>query len=196
MEDTRRKRTPKRTEPQTRSEFIVTRWRRLGRPAVGARELSAIQAALQKQPGNGFVESPAAIARVLADEGAELRHPEVIECDAAWRAAHIDQLAKREPTDPAEALTLAQSKELIEKLERLRSESAAGEIQRIRSIAIKARETAQRHARRKALSQTQRAEQIEIAEWLGVWIKTPNLFKDWLELRLRSVEFRSRFPTE
>ena len=36
-----------------------------------------------------------------------------------------------------------------------------------------------------------RAEQAEIAEWLKVWIQTPILFADWLELRRRSPAPRS-----
>jgi hypothetical protein len=197
MEETRRKRSPKGLGPQTRNELIIARWERLGRPALGARELTGIQAHLQKQLGKEAVESPAAIARVLADEGAELRHPEVIECDALWRAEHIrngtPQLAEIDSSVQGEALTMNQAEDLIKELEEKRTQFDAGDLQSLRSIAIEARETAQRHARRKSLDSIKRAEQHEIAEWLGVWIKTPSLFTDWLELRRRSAEFREKF---
>ena len=199
MEETRRKRSPKGPEPQTRNELIVARWKGLGRPALGASELTDIQAHLQKQLGKGAVESPAAIARVLADEGAELRHPEVIECDALWRAEHIrngtPQFAEIDSVQGA-ALTMKQAEDLIQKLEEKRAQSDPGDLQSLRSIAIEAKETAQRNARRKSLDLTKRAEQQEIAEWLGVWIKTPSLFADWLELRRRSAEFREKFQIE
>ena len=91
-------------------------------------------------------------------------------------------------------MTLAAVEPFIEKLEQLARDKA--DIQRLRSVAIEARKTAQLEARRKSLSESQRNEQIEIAEWLGVWIKTPRLFKDWLELRRRSPEFKGKFPSE
>src|ERR1700704_5519155 len=82
------------SKARTKRELIVTAWDDLGRIKVGASELRKIQSAVRDQFGAGAVESPAAIARVLADEGAELRHPEVIELDARWRAAEIKRKSK------------------------------------------------------------------------------------------------------
>lgn len=197
MEMKRRKRSPKGAEQRTPRQLIVARWKRLGRPAVGARELSAIQADLLRQFGNGAVESPAAIARLLADEGAELRHPEVIECDALWRTEQMrveaQPFSEIDSSAPG-ALTLTDAEDLIKKLEERRIQANPTDAQGLRSIAIDCRDTAQRNARRKTLDPIKRAEQYEIAEWLGVWIKTPTLFADWLELRRRSAEFKKKFP--
>jgi hypothetical protein len=195
MEETRRKRSSKQHEPVSRDELIVARWNALSCPAVGAQELSAIQAELNKQLGSSAVNSPAAIARVLADAGAKLRHPEVIECDALWRAEQIPEAPQSSELFEV-ALNLTQAEALIEELERRRIKADPSEAQGIRAIAIEARETAQRHSRGRSLDQLQKSEQQEIAEWLGVWIKTPSLFRDWLELRRRSPEFRGKFPTE
>src|SRR5436853_6319695 len=76
-------------------ELIVSTWQRLECPRVGARELREIQSELRNQFGAGGVQSPASIARVLADVGAELKHPEVIEYDAEWRQAQLENDAKR-----------------------------------------------------------------------------------------------------
>lgn len=197
MEMTRRKRSPKGREQRTPRQLIIARWNRLGRPALGTRELSAIQGHLQKQLGNVAVESPAAIARVLADEGAELRHPEVIECDALWRAERIRvEAPQSSEIDSSSPLTLTAAEDLIKRLELKRVQANPADAQGLRSIAIEARETAQRQAGRKTLDPIKRAEQHEIAEWLGVWIKTPSLFADWLELRRRADEFKKKFPVE
>ena len=48
-------------------------------------------------------------------------------------------------------------------------------------------------ARDRKLSLEERAEQEEIVEWLKVWIQTPSLFADWLELRRRSTDFQKKF---
>src|SRR5713226_7754818 len=78
------------SKARTKRELIITAWDDLGRIRVGASELRKIQSSIHDQFGAGAVESPAAIARVLADAGAELRHPEVIEFDARWREAKIE----------------------------------------------------------------------------------------------------------
>jgi hypothetical protein len=69
-------------------------------------------------------------------------------------------------------------------------------LQRARKIAVDARQVVESLAKNPALDQLTRTEQAEIAEWLAVWIQTPNLFREWLELRRRSAEFRNQFLTE
>jgi len=67
--------------------LIVSTWKALGETAIGEEELLAIQSAVAASMNEDQLLSPAAIARELAREGAELRHPEIIECDARWRAS-------------------------------------------------------------------------------------------------------------
>jgi hypothetical protein len=187
-EVTRGKRPSAKTA-ETKRELIVAHWNRLRQPGVGAAELKAIQEKLAKHHANDS-ESPTAIARVLADEGAELRHPEVIEFDAQWREQRI-KLQMRE-FDSLEPLTFERAELFIKRCERARK-CYDVDITQVRNSAIDARNKAQLLAGRKSLSEAKRAEQLEIAEWLGVWIKTPVLFADWLELRRRSEEFRRKF---
>src|SRR6266566_3662310 len=78
----------------SRREAIVSEWRRLGATSVGTDELLRIQQAISEALGKHAVESPATIARELAQEGAELRHPEIIDCDARWREAQIGNQLK------------------------------------------------------------------------------------------------------
>src|SRR6266849_3039848 len=108
----------------TRRELTVEVWVGLGRAAVGENELREIQRAIAKRFGAGAVDSPATIARLLADEGAELRHPEIIEFDARWRQAQIEKSAADfsvfDRFDPLKPLRLKQAEALIRKLEKLR----------------------------------------------------------------------------
>jgi hypothetical protein len=189
------------SKPRTKRELIITAWDDLGRLEVGASELRKIQNSIREEFGAGAVESPAAIARVLADEGAELRHPQVIEFDARWREAKIKKEAKRfgrlEAYAAGRPLRLQQAEAFIRKLEWLRNDSVRTgdktEWKRAQKIAVDARQLAHSKARNRTLDQTTRAEQAEIAEWLAVWIQTPKLFAEWLELRRRSAEFREKF---
>jgi len=188
---------------RTKRGLIIEAWDRLGRAMVGEHELREIQGSVRNQFGASADESPAAIARVLADEGAELRHPEVIEFDARWREAKIEkdsgQLKGLDELLAGKPLRLRKAEALIKKLERLRQRAEnddQSEARQARSMAISGRQTAELLAKDKELNELQRAEQTEIAEWFKVWIQTPMLFADWLELRRRSPEFRKKFAVK
>lgn len=188
------------SKARTKRELIITAWDDLGRTMVGASELRKIQSAIREQFGAGAVESPAAIARVLADEGAELRHPEVIEFDARWREAEIKRKSKELGSgedSKGKPLRLKQAEALIKRLERMRNRSEQtgdnAARQHARATAIEARQVAASLARDRTLDQVIRVEQAEIAEWLAVWLQTPKLFAEWIDLRRRSPDFREKF---
>lgn len=189
------------TEARTRHELTIDVWVGSGSTVVGENELREIQRAIAQRFGAGAVDSPASIARLLADAGAELRHPEIIEFDARWRAAQIEKDAAAfsvfDRFDPAKPLRLKQVEALIRKLETLRRGlERAGDAQPLKNFraeAVVARETVQSLARSEKLSERARREQVEISEWLSIWIRTPTLFAGWLELRQRSADFQQRF---
>jgi hypothetical protein len=62
-------------------------------------------------------------------------------------------------------------------------------------MAANGRQIAESLAKDQTLNQTQRDEQAEIVAWLKVWIQTPGLFADWLELRRRSPDFQKKFSS-
>ena len=185
----------------SRRAVMVTEWRRLGAASIGTDELVRIQQAISQAFGEHVVESPASIARELALEGAALRHPEIIECDARWREAQIDNqlktFSKVGVLQTDQPLRLKQAESLIKKLERLsgRLERTRDrrQLAKLRSLAIDARRTAVARAKDTSLPNALRHEQAEIAEWLMVWLETPNLFQQWVELRKSSPAFKEKF---
>src|SRR5690349_17661767 len=110
-----------------RHETIVCAWQALGRVSAGADELASIQQTL----GDETI-SPAAIARELARAGVELRHPEVINCDARWRAAHLERQASVfagiRLLQSSSPLELKDAEIALAELERLRCAFAEDEI--------------------------------------------------------------------
>lgn len=185
-------------------ELVISIWRRLGEPQVGELALRKIQSAMSEAFGHEGVLSPAAIARILADEDAELRHPEIIELDASWRESQLEREGEKLRTlsawSPEDQLRLKQAESLIKKLEKLRARfERAGDdetLRQIRTLAISARQAARSRSESKVLAEAERVEQLEIAEWFGIWLQTPNLFTQWLELRKSSPDFRKRFARE
>jgi len=170
-------------------------------PQIGSAELRRIQKTQDDVLGRNEQISPAAIARILADEGAELRHPEIIESDALWREAQIENEAKalRRVRDliSETPLRLKDAEALIGKLERMLSRAERqgddGAAAEARELAIEGRQAAVSRSKNRSLSETVRAEQAEISEWLRIWLQTPKLFQEWLELRKSSPDFRRKF---
>ncbi len=180
-----------------RRAAVVELWMQLGKPRVDARLLEIIQARLAEAIENHGL-GPAAVARMLADEGAELKHPEIIEIDAEWREARIETKAKElVRLSSPQVMTLVTAEKFIDELEQMRKQFDLNEdrpaLAQLRTIGSDSRRLAESIARNRLAEQTVRDEQAEIAEWLKVWLQTPALFKDWLELRRRSDEFRARF---
>ena len=183
------------------SEFIVKLWLELGRPPVDALILENVQRQLAKSSEDPAI-SPAEVARLLADEGAELRHPEIIESDVRWREllvnSRMDKFAAVEPLSSGARLNIQDAGVLISKMEKLRQEFERDtdntQLQELRTLAAEARQRAEALGRNRKLDETVRSVQAEVAEWLKVWLQTPALFENWLELRRRSEEFRSKFP--
>jgi hypothetical protein len=196
MEGTQSKSRDRQPVSRTKRELIVKAWESLGRAAIGEKELGEIQRAVRDHSGEDG-ESPAAIARVLADEGAELRHPEVIEFDARWREAKMESESRRfkglEALLTGKPLRLNRAEALIAKLEQLRRSGDKQAEKEARRLAVSGRQLAELRVKDRKLDRLQRAEQAEISEWLKVWIQTPSLFGDWLELRRRSPEFQKKF---
>jgi len=182
---------------RTKRDLMIEVWEHLDCESVGAAELETIESVVRERFGDGAVESPAIVARLLADEGAELRHAEVLELDTRYRA-----------TDPYEAMfrnvlkfsTFAQAAASIKNLENLRREFARKKdqegLRRAHETALKGKQRAQMIARNRNVDEKKRDEKAEIAEWFTVWLKQPEVFNDWLELRQRSKDFRKRFASE
>ena len=180
------------------TELIVATWIRLDRPAVNGEVLATIQRAVVTESAP---LSPAAIARALAEAGAELKHPDVIESDTTWRQAQFDLEARSLQAFPelmlSGFLTLKNAEPVINRLEeaRLALESSRDEeeLQRLKAFVIEKRDAVEKRSRNRNLPVSVRREQGEILEWLRVWLQTPNLFADWISLRKQSPQFRAIF---
>ncbi|HEX8336445.1 MAG TPA: hypothetical protein VF621_06925 [Pyrinomonadaceae bacterium] len=181
-------------QSRTKRELMIEVWEHLDCESVGAKELEAVREAVRERFGEGAVESPARVARVLADEGAELRHAEVLEMDARWRTQ-----------DPYDAVfrnvlkfsTFEEAAASIRRLDNLRKQfRRKGDkegLRRVQETVLKGKQRAQMIARNQSVNERKRAEKAEMAEWFTVWLNQPEIFEDWLALRLTSKDFRARF---
>lgn len=177
----------------TKLELVLATWEALDCESVGARELEQIQRAVAQHFGAGAIESPAALARIVADEGAHLRHPEVLEFDARWRESKLAESAAANLS----FATFAEAVRSLQAVEKLRRELSGNQdlkgLRDLRDAVLKSKQDRALVAGSMVLSEAERSVAKEIAGWMGVWLRTPDLFADWLDLRRASTQFRKRF---
>jgi len=175
---------------RTKHGLIIEVWEALDCESVGARELKQIQKVIRQKFGAGSMDSPASIARTVADEGAVLRHPEVLSLDTEWRERELSALIS---PDELNFSGLAEASASIKKLETLRRKfkqnSEQQQLGRLSEMTLKFKQDALGWARSKTVERQKRLEAKEIAQWLTVWLQSPDIFEDWLTLRQRSPEF-------
>jgi hypothetical protein len=165
--------------------LIVEVWEESGSEVVRAAELSLIQDALVERFGSG--SSPASIARVLADHGARLGHPEILQADARWR----EQQRLFTPDDLAFD-TIHAANAFIEKLEQLRK---SHDQQALRQSVQLIKHELDLLITVPTIPASRRAVAREVSQWLTVWLQNPQIFTEWLDLRRSTSEFQELFGT-
>lgn len=170
-------------------QFILEVWERMETDTVGAAEISRIQEAIAESLSSDSHEviqiSPASIARILADEGAPLRHPEILEADLRWRE-HQEMISL-----PGELNDLSLVQQVLSFIER----TQCGEFEN--------KESARKHMRQMALKLKSEFELIathrndlegeifkEFSQWLKVFLETPEIARDWVALRIETPEYK------
>lgn len=167
---------------RTQELLIIDVWKPMDKEVVGAPELESIQETIAERFGTSV--NPASIARALADHGVRLGHPEILQTDLHWRERN--QLFTPEELtfgtiDAANALI-----EKIQSLQHLENERLRHEVRQFKTELdlLAANEKAQN----RELAQ-------EVAQWLVIWLQTPQIFSEWLSLRRATSDFQARFSS-
>ena len=166
-----------------KQESIIELWAEIGTDAAGAAELEQIQQALVERFGAQGCESPAVIARTLADNGVRLKHPEILEADVRWREREAFSLF----TEDLNFSSIDAALVWVEKL------CASPQGSEIRGFVLQLKAELELTATSRQVALPERLIAAEVAQWLTVWLQNPAIFADWLALRRESVEFRDRF---
>ena len=179
---------------RTKNDLIIEVWESLDCENVGAKEIIAIETAVREQFGQSAVDQPMRIARLLADEGAELRHSEILALDVERRL--------ESPYEPMFRNILKfsdfkQALNSIRNLENLRRKFQAEKdkegLRHVREVGQKGKRRAQMISKNEKVEERNRAEKAEIAEWFTLWLQSPEIFENWVTLRQNSKDFKERF---
>jgi hypothetical protein len=173
---------------------MIEVWEKLDCETVGAAEIEAIEEAVSAHFGEAAVESPMRIARILADEGAALRHAEIMQL---WVKRFEDRPHEAEFRNLINTGDLDLAERSIRRAENLRKKFVSNNdkdgLRQLRDEVIDVKSRLQRESRNKKLPAAHRHIYAEITEWLTLWLQSPEIFDGWLLLRKRSSEFKRRF---
>ena len=167
--------------------FRTHRWERVGRE-----EISTLEAELRRALGLAGKTSFSYVANVLREAGVRVDYEDRyvnpwMEEPYAGRLKGMLQFG-----DLAAAEVLLRQLDAIYR-EYLQAADRVGK-QLVRSLIVKGKERAASLAASPRVGRERRQQKQEIATWFRVWLETPDLFFDWLELRKQSEEFLRLFP--
>ncbi len=184
-------------QAKTKDELIIEVWEKLDCENVGAAEIEAIEIAVADKFGAAAVDSPMVLARLLADEGAELRHSEIMRL---WVDRNTDRPYEAALRNILRLSDFRSALKTIRDLENLRrkfiAENDKEGLSLVRETALRGKLELSAAAKKPRLDDRARLVQAEISQWLSVWLQTPEFFTDWVELRQRSVDFVERLGPE
>ncbi len=181
-------------QSRTKNDLIIEVWEKLDCESIGAVEIEAIETVVGEQYGRGAIDNPMRIARLLADEGADLRHSEIMELYIARASDRPYEAAFRDVVNINGFRSAQRSIKNLEALRRKyqRDNDKEG-LRLVREAALNGKLAAAETAERERVDPSIRQINAEIAQWFTVWMQTPEVFDDWFDLRQRSGDFIDKF---
>ncbi len=179
---------------RTKTDLIIEVWEKLDCESVGASEIEAIETVVADEYGESAVDSPMVMARLLADEGAELRHSEIMKLYVGRASVRPYDAALRNIVRIDDLNSAFVSIRNLENL-RLKYTKAKDKegLRLVREAALTGTRTASENAENKTFDPAKQHVNREIAQWLTHWLQTPEVFETWVTLRKRSPEFVEKF---
>ena len=177
----------------TKREMVLEIYDREALGEVTAEEIAIINQALVEEYGEGGAMEPTEIARILHDEDLPIRFEQIFRMGS--------------PTEKYENLvvgfnaygTLEEAEKTLWRINELYREfQQSGDrtgVRFVRRAALRMKKQTTALLQSHKLTERQRAEMGEIAEWVTVWLQTPDIFAQWLELRKAAAAYKNLFET-
>ncbi len=178
----------------TKQEMVLEIYDREAMGEVTAREIGIINQALIAEYGEGGAMQPAEIARILNLEELPVRFDQIFRMDS--------------PTEKYESLfrgltdcgTLDEAEATLRRIDELfREFQQAGDRTGVRfaqSAALRLKQQTAALSQSPKLTDRQRDEMGEVTQWLVIWLQTPGVFAQWLELRKATTAYKSLFQAK
>ena len=165
---------------KTKRQFVIDLLAELRFDRIAAAEVKRVNEQLVLQYGPGGRSSPSEIGQLAEEAGYEVDMLTLsgMGKDDAYDA-DFDHVLKFGDLGSAKKSILA----LDGLLKKYRAANDKLGENKVLQEARRGRHWASVMSKNKKVSESKRAEKAEIAEWFGLWLRTPDLFETWIELR-------------
>jgi hypothetical protein len=174
---------------QTKKELILQTAREIGAQRFTPAEIEQLRRKLIAEHGEEAKTGSEYIADVLKGAGMKVVLSLQEEAEDQYEEEFEDLLHFKTLGDAE--VSIMRLDELMRKFQ-AHSERAA--VERVLNVARLGKRRAEMIARNAKVEKQKRAEKEEIANWFRIWLETPDVFFDWLDVRKQSAEFHAKFP--
>ncbi len=174
------------SEQLTKKKQILETARSLGTAKFTPAEIEQVRRRLLAQFGEAGKTSADYIAAVLQQAGLRVLLSRRADTDEQYEEQFHD-LLHFSTLDEAEMCIVR----LDELLRKFREEGEPAAVERVLEVGRLGRRRAEMIARNRKVEELKRAEKQEIAKWFAMWLATPEIFFDWLEVRKQTAEYQS-----
>ena len=171
----------------SKKQIILEYCRAKALERIGPEEIRALENELRVRLGSNRHTSPSYVASVLRAAGKNVEYYDRFATPSMEEpyASRLRNLLQFHDFESAED-SLRKLDEIYREYREASDRTGTG---LVRSLLQKGKLRAGSLAANPRVSPDKRAEKREIATWFRIWLETPELFFDWLELRKASEEF-------
>ncbi len=174
---------------RTKKELILEVAREIGAQQYTPAEIDQLRRRLIAEHGEDGKTGNDYIADVLKNAGIKVVLTLQEEAEEQYEEEFEDLLHFKTLEDAE--VSIMRLDELMRKFQAHGEHSA---VERVLNVARLGKRRAEMIARNPKVEAPKRAEKVEIASWFRIWLETPDVFFDWLDVRKQSPEFRAQFP--
>jgi hypothetical protein len=174
---------------KTKKELILETAREIGAQQFTPAEIDQLRRKLIAEHGEEGKTGNDYIADVLKSAGFKVALSLQEEAEDQYEEEFEDLLHFKTLGDAE--VSIMRLDELMRKF-KAHDESAA--VERVLNVARLGKRRAEMIARNPKVEKPKRDEKTEIANWFKIWLETPDVFFDWLDVRKQSAEYQTRFP--
>ena len=179
---------------QSKRQLILALWHERGLDCAGEREIRALQAEVRQRLGTEHPTSLSYIASVLREAGTAVDYQD------RFVGPRLEEPYASRINGALQFRDLASAEQSLHRLDALYREYRAASDRvgttLVRALVLRGKQRAESIGANSRVHPEKRREKREIARWFHVWLETPDLFFDWLELRQQSEEFQRLFPND
>jgi hypothetical protein len=174
---------------RTKKDMILQAAREIGAQRFTPAEIDQLRRRLLAEYGDEGKTASDYIADVLKDAGLKVALTLQEEAEEQYEEEFEDLLHFKTLEDAE--VSIMRLDELMRKFLAHDERSA---VERVLNIARLGKRRAEMIAHNHKVEPQKRAEKEEIANWFRIWLETPDVFFDWLDVRKQTPDFQARFP--